>query len=104
MSATSEWDQVVGLAIAVRRHKLQLTQEVLAGAALLHRNTVAEVELGNKSPTMGVLLSLAIALNTTPDRLVRQAWGYFNDAEKREAAIASLPPRRPGRPSRRTTA
>lgn len=102
MSSTSEWDQVVGLAIAVRRHKLRHTQEVVAGAAHIHRNYLADVEGGKKSPTMGVFYALATALQTTPDKLARQAQGYLNDQEKREAAQASLPPRRPGRPRRAT--
>lgn len=93
---------MVGLAIAVRRNKLQLTQEALAGAARIHRNYLADVERGRKSVTMGVLYALCMALECAPDKLVRQAVGYLNDVEKRDAAVQALPPRRPGRPRRQT--
>ena len=103
MASSTEWDLMVGLAIATRRRKQQQTQEVLAHAAGVHRNYLADVERGRKSPTMRVFYAVATALQTTPDRLARQAMAYLNDPEKREAAVAALPPRLPGRPAKVAT-
>ena len=98
MASSTDWDAVVGIAIAVRRRKLQLTQESLAEVAGIHRNYLADVERGKKSPTLRVFYDVAVALQTTPDKLAKQALTYLEDEEKRLAAIAALPPRRPGRP------
>ncbi|MFG6412454.1 helix-turn-helix domain-containing protein [Roseateles sp. DC23W] len=100
MASASDWDEVVGLAVAVRRSKLGLTQLVLAQAAGIHRNYLADVERGQKSPTMGVVYALCVALDCSPEKLVKQAVGYLTDEEKRREAVEALPPRRPGRPKR----
>lgn len=100
MSSTSDWDVVIGLSVAVRRNKLKLTQEALAGAARIHRNYLADVERGKKSATMGVFYALCLALDCSPDKVVRQAVGYLSDPEKRSAAVDALPPRKPGRPKK----
>lgn len=100
MRSGEDWDAVVGLAIAVRRRKLGLTQEVLAGSAHIHRNYLADVERGKKSLTIGVFCDLSHALQVSPDALLKQASGYRSDDALREAAVASLPPRRPGRPAK----
>jgi len=100
MPSSTDWDLVVGIALATRRRKLQLTQEGLADAAGVHRNYLADVERGLKSPTLRVFYAIAIALQTTPDKLAKQALSYLEDPEKRAAALAALPPRRPGRPSK----
>jgi transcriptional regulator with XRE-family HTH domain len=100
MMSGEDWDAVVGLAIAVRRRKLSLTQEMLAGAAHIHRNYLADVEHGKKSLTIGVFCEVARALQVSPETLLKQASSYRSDDALREAAVASLPPRRPGRPAR----
>lgn len=98
MFSSPDWDFAVGLAVATRRSKTAQTQEALAHAAGIHRNYLADIERGKKSPTMGVFYALSVALQTSPDKLARQALGYLNDPDKRDAALAALPPRRPGRP------
>lgn len=98
MASTPDWDVAVGLAIAVLRRKLRLTQEALAAAAHIHRNYLADVERGKKSVTVGVLYGLAVGLSTTPDKVLKLALSYFGEPAKFEAALASLPPARPGRP------
>lgn len=98
MASASDWDEAVGLAVAVRRTKLGLTQVMLAGAAGIHRNYLADVERGQKSATMGVFYALCVALDCSPEKLVKQAVGYLSDEGKRREALEGLPPRRPGRP------
>lgn len=98
MASSTDWDAVVGLAIAVRRRSLNMTQEALASAALVHRNYLADVERGHKSPTVRVLYNLAVGLETTPDKLLKQALSYLDDEAKRQKAMALLPARKPGRP------
>jgi transcriptional regulator with XRE-family HTH domain len=99
MDSSSDWDFAVGVAIAAQRCKLRKTQEVLAGAAGVHRNYLADVERGKKSPTMRVLFQLALALETTPDRIAKTALKLHTDPAEMSAMLARLPPRRPGRPS-----
>ncbi len=98
MASFADWDTVVGLTIAVRRRSLGMTQEALASAALVHRNYLADVERGHKSPTVRILYNLAVGLQTTPDKLLKQALSYLDDDAKRQAAVAQLPARKPGRP------
>lgn len=98
MTSSPDWDAAVGLAIAVRRQARKMTQESLASAALMHRNYLADVERGKKSPTVRLLYNVAIGLHTTPDKLLKQASVYLADEAKRNAAVAQLPPRKPGRP------
>ncbi|WP_092954509.1 helix-turn-helix domain-containing protein [Paracidovorax konjaci] len=98
MASSADWDTVVGLTIAVKRRSLNMTQEALASAALVHRNYLADVERGLKSPTVRILYNLAVGLQTTPDKLLKQALSYLDDEAKRLAAVALLPERKPGRP------
>lgn len=100
MPLSTDLDIVVGLALALRRRELQMTQEMVAEAADLHRTYIARVELGSISPTVRVFFSIAHALQTTPDSLVRRARKLLEDPAARKAACSELPPRAKGRPKR----
>lgn len=55
------------------RRENQLSQEVLAQLAGLHRNSVSNLERGVFSPTLENLFALAEVLGKQPDELVREA-------------------------------
>ena len=48
-----------------------MSQEDLADRAGIHRTYVSQLERGIKSPTLGVLIKIAKALDTKPSLLVR---------------------------------
>ena len=55
------------------RRENQLSQEILAQLAGLHRNSVSNLERGVFSPTLENLFALAEVLGKQPDELVREA-------------------------------
>lgn len=65
-------EKIVGERIRARREALNLSQEQLAFECGLHRTYISQIERGMKSPTVRVLLSLATALGTSPDELLRE--------------------------------
>ncbi len=60
----------LGRTICQLRESLGLSQEDLADRAGIHRTYVSQLERGIKSPTLGVLIKIAKALNTKPSLLV----------------------------------
>lgn len=62
--------QRLGSNIKRRREQVGLTQAVLAERAGIHRTFLNQVENGHRSITIGVLVRLAAALDTTPALLV----------------------------------
>ncbi|MEI7612239.1 MAG: helix-turn-helix transcriptional regulator [Betaproteobacteria bacterium] len=54
------------------RLNTQLSQEVLAELAGLHRNTVSRIERGVYNPTLETLFALAGALGKLPDELIKE--------------------------------
>lgn len=64
-------NEALGRTISQLRESLGLSQEDLAGRAGIHRTYVSQLERGIKSPTLGVLIKIAKALDTKPSLLVR---------------------------------
>lgn len=61
-----------GAVLLRRRHELGLSQEKLAGAAGVHRNTLSLLERGEYAPSLDVLLRVARGLGTTGAVLVSE--------------------------------
>jgi len=66
-------ERQLGDVIRSRREELGLSQEALALECGLHRTYISQLERGQKSPTLRVLVVIAGALKTEPAELVRQA-------------------------------
>lgn len=62
-----------GDAIRERRRELGLSQEKLADRAQLHRTYVADVERGNRNPSLESITRIAGALDLKPSELLRLA-------------------------------
>ncbi|MCA6110922.1 helix-turn-helix transcriptional regulator [Bradyrhizobium sp. CNPSo 4026] len=58
--------------IAGLRRTARLSQEELAERAGVHRTYVSQIERGLKSPTIMMLFRLAIALNTSSSKIMKQ--------------------------------
>lgn len=65
-------NELFGEVLRDARHENQLTQEVLARMAGLHRNSVSNLERGVFSPTLDNLFSLAKVLGKQPDELIKE--------------------------------
>ncbi|WP_225707421.1 helix-turn-helix domain-containing protein [Bradyrhizobium cenepequi] len=61
-----------GKIIAGLRRTARLSQEELAERAGVHRTYVSQIERGLKSPTIMMLFRLAIALNTSSSKIMKQ--------------------------------
>ncbi len=70
-------EQALGREIRKARETLGTSQEGLAFDAGVHRTYIGMIERGQKSPTLGVILRLARALNLKPSELVRRAEARF---------------------------
>ena len=66
-------EQTFGREIRKARESLGKSQESLAFDAEVHRTYISMIERGQKSPTLGVILRLAKALNLKPSELVGRA-------------------------------
>ncbi len=64
---------LLGAAIRSRREKLGLSQEELALECGLHRTYISQIERGQKSPTLRVLILVAKALKIETSELVSLA-------------------------------
>jgi transcriptional regulator with XRE-family HTH domain len=62
-----------GVVLREARQEKGLSQEVLADTASLHRTYVSQIERGLKSPTLGAMKRLAIALGVQLHALVSAA-------------------------------
>lgn len=69
-STVDELPQLFGDVIRARREAAGLSQEALADAANLHRTYISMLERGERTPSLGTVLLLARALNTTMTLLV----------------------------------
>ena len=70
-------EQAFGHEIRKARESSGKSQESLAFEAEIHRTYISLIERGQKSPTLGVILRLARALNLKPSELVRRAEARF---------------------------
>lgn len=71
--ATARFLKAFGRAVRARRESLELSQEDLGFRAKLHRTYVSDIERGARNPTLRIILSLATALQTKPEKLVAAA-------------------------------
>jgi transcriptional regulator with XRE-family HTH domain len=62
--------QAFGQVLRRLRTESRLSQEALAECANLSTSYISFLEHGRRTPTLGVLLSLASALRVTPESLV----------------------------------
>lgn len=65
--------KALGETIAHLRSKAGISQERLADLARIHRTYVSQLERGLKSPTLHVLLKVALALDVRASQIVRLA-------------------------------
>jgi transcriptional regulator with XRE-family HTH domain len=70
MSSRKEVAGAFGRVLKLAREDLGLSQEELAALAEIHDTYPSLLELGKRQPTLGILLSLAAALQMTPEALV----------------------------------
>jgi len=61
----------LGSAIRKRRQELELTQEGVAARAALHVSYVAQLERGERNPSLLIICALATALECEPWELLR---------------------------------
>ena len=59
-------EKAVGMELSACRRKKQMSQERLGFDAGVHRTYVSLIERGVKSPTVGVLFRLCLALDGSP--------------------------------------
>ena len=67
------FEQLLGRAIADRRHHAALSQEALADKCDLHATYISQLERGVKSPTIRVLRAIGIALEMPASKLLQKA-------------------------------
>ena len=66
-------EKAFGRVVQARRKKLKLSQEELGFRSGLHRTFISQLERGIKSPSLRTLITIAAALDTEADVLVREA-------------------------------
>ncbi len=76
-------EEAFGREIRKARESLRKSQESVAFDAEVHRTYISMIERGQKSPTLGVILRLARALNVKPSELVRRAEVRFEKSNPR---------------------
>lgn len=76
--ATARFYRAFGSAVRARREALEISQEDLGFRAKLHRTYVSDIERGARNPTLRIILSLASALQTKPEKLVAAAQALFD--------------------------
>lgn len=62
-----------GRVVRKRRERMGLSQEALAGRAAIHRTYVSAIELGKVRLGLDVARAVAIGLDATLSRLIREA-------------------------------
>lgn len=67
---TKAAERVFGKEIGRLRGRLGISQEELGFRVGLHRTYVSQLERGLKSPTLGVILNLALILGTSAAKLI----------------------------------
>jgi transcriptional regulator with XRE-family HTH domain len=63
-------DQILGRVLAETRRKAGLSQEALAAKARLHPTYISQLERGLKSPTVRVLVTIAMACDTSASEVL----------------------------------
>ena len=62
----------LGRNLRQRRKSLKLTQEEFAEICGLHRTYVGAIERGERNITLSTLASIAVALHTQPQNLIKE--------------------------------
>lgn len=62
-----------GTAVRRRRHELNLSQEIFAEKAAIHRTYVSSIELGKVNIGLDVAKNLANALEISLNKLIKEA-------------------------------
>jgi transcriptional regulator with XRE-family HTH domain len=70
-SASSGLSKVVAENVKARRLRLGLSQEGLAGICGYHRTYIGSVERAERNITLSTLEAIAVALETSPQELLR---------------------------------
>ncbi len=73
MSASPAFQLALGLAVKVRRHELEITQETLANETDLHQRWISNVENGKRNPSYASLRRLAAGLGLSASELIARA-------------------------------
>ena len=63
--------KLFGAAVRKRRQRLGLSQERLAFRCGSHRNYIGEIERGEKSPSLHIIIALGEALEMSASELMR---------------------------------
>jgi len=72
--------KMIGINVSIHRHRLSLTQEVLAEKAGLSKQFVGNIECGKAIPSLKTILSLCHALGVTTEELLNNCAEYNPDA------------------------
>lgn len=84
---TLEIHMTVGERIVAARCKAEMSQDELAAAAGVHRQTISDIERGaTRRPTLPVLLKLAAALNLPVELLTLGRQREYKQARDRASA------------------
>ena len=75
-------EQAFGRVIRTRRTSLAVSQEELGFRSGLHRTFISQLERGVKSPSLRTLISIARALETKADVLVREAERLWHESTR----------------------
>lgn len=67
-------DPNIGTEVKRRRNNEGWSQVELAARADVGVAFLKQIELGNQQPTVMTLFKLALALDTTPDKLIMPSW------------------------------
>ena len=72
--------KLIGLNVSIHRHRLNMTQAELAEHAGMSKQFVGNIECGKAIPSLNTILSLCLALDVTPDALLRYCAKHNPDA------------------------
>jgi transcriptional regulator with XRE-family HTH domain len=70
---------ILAQVISTLRHNANISQEELANRACIHRTYVSQIERGLKSPTLQVLMQIAVALNTSTSEILQNIEKQINE-------------------------
>lgn len=73
MLSAERYTEALGNALREAREGKELSQEGLSLKTGIHRNYIGGIERGQRQPTVGVILRLAAALETSPAELFSKA-------------------------------
>jgi transcriptional regulator with XRE-family HTH domain len=72
MKKIDDFLQAFGQVIAIRRHKLGISQEELANRAKLNRTYIGDIERGSRNIALLNIKRLSLALEMNPSKLLSE--------------------------------